>query len=360
MGCLRLILALAVAIAHLPMHHTWQVYLGSHPIYAVRGFFIISGFYMAMVLTERAEYQHIGRFYVSRLLKLLPLYWAVSLAALGLHPDAWRSFDLASYSPTMLVYLFGSLATLFGSDTWVWLGFGPGGWSVAPAFAPYATSPLSFAAVPQAWTLGLELLFYALAPFIVRRRIVLLVGLVVASLAFRIVTGRYFGLHGEPWNRSLFPSELIFFLLGVLAYRATPYLLALRSHGKAVLALAAVVVACRLWFATTLAEGWLINPLQYVCTAAALPLLFALTRRKEIDARLGTLSYPLYLVHIPLYVIAGPGTGWWLIALLTFAIIAAWILEKTIAQPIDLIRARFGARARLSSPDASQSPVFVP
>src|ERR1700676_46715 len=76
MGYLRLLLALVVACGHL---QTDALYGGTEvsvfsvgPIIAVKLFFIISGFYMAMVFHKYASARD---FYLSRSMRLFPIYW---------------------------------------------------------------------------------------------------------------------------------------------------------------------------------------------------------------------------------------------------------------------------------------------
>jgi peptidoglycan/LPS O-acetylase OafA/YrhL len=229
-GSLRLCLALIVACAHFR-----GVWIGNYGAFAVRVFFIVSGFYMALILTERAAYRDIWSFYASRALKLLPLYWVVSLVAFvlfatlvpvaGLHPLAqWSHVNFAAM-PVLAGYGVISLTTLIGADAWTWLGFNPstGALSFAPDYGPDATSFLAFGFVPQAWTIGLEMMFYIAAPFIVRRPLRAIAALAAMSLLCRGLM-IYNGVGGAPWDRVLFPTELVFFLLGVAAYRLMPLL----------------------------------------------------------------------------------------------------------------------------------------
>jgi peptidoglycan/LPS O-acetylase OafA/YrhL len=74
MGSLRLVLALLVAVSHLASftHFKDGGWFVGHAMFAVRAFFVLSGFYMALVLTDR--YPTAFRFYEARATRLLPLY----------------------------------------------------------------------------------------------------------------------------------------------------------------------------------------------------------------------------------------------------------------------------------------------
>src|SRR5262245_56228175 len=140
---------------------------------------------MALVLDVRYRDKPVRYFYASRLLRLLPAYWFISIATIAaiwmlvaegarfyplIEPlSAWRQFSTTTLSLPIATYLAVSLITLLGADTWLWLGFNAndGRLSVAPDYAPGATTGLTFAVVPQAWTIGVEMLFYMLEPLLV-------------------------------------------------------------------------------------------------------------------------------------------------------------------------------------------------
>src|SRR5690349_4745024 len=75
MGLVRVALALAVVLSHLPPA-TFHFISGG---LAVQGFFIISGFYMALVLS--GKYASAGIFYSNRLLRLMPGYFVMMVIA---------------------------------------------------------------------------------------------------------------------------------------------------------------------------------------------------------------------------------------------------------------------------------------
>src|SRR5213596_1421923 len=79
MGTLRLVLALTVACGHIFPAWLW----GVQNVLAVKAFFVISGFYMALILQER--YQGRAReVYLNRVLRLFPLHLVVLTAMLVL------------------------------------------------------------------------------------------------------------------------------------------------------------------------------------------------------------------------------------------------------------------------------------
>src|SRR5690242_478511 len=71
MGILRLYLSLCVVADHSGSIFPWSIHDGSE---AVQIFFIISGFYMAMVYRK---YASVYEFYISRFLRIFIPYWFV-------------------------------------------------------------------------------------------------------------------------------------------------------------------------------------------------------------------------------------------------------------------------------------------
>src|SRR5918912_2774678 len=78
-GIFRLALAYLVVLSHL----VGAEYLAHLGFYAVRGFFVLSGFLMTAALNELYAFDA-GRFWVNRILRLLPPYYLVCLLTLAL------------------------------------------------------------------------------------------------------------------------------------------------------------------------------------------------------------------------------------------------------------------------------------
>lgn len=128
MGFFRLYLALIVVHAHAGNLFGWPVQNGAQ---AVQMFFMISGFYMAMVLSER--YSSVKEFYLSRWLRISAPYYlhfvlfVLISAGCGFAFSNWRSLDAYVNNPLahngLTGILFASLAnlTIFGQDLTLFL-----------------------------------------------------------------------------------------------------------------------------------------------------------------------------------------------------------------------------------------------
>jgi len=294
MGVLRCLLALSVLLVH-DMEGWLKLIDG---VAAVQGFFVISGFYMALVLNER--YDAPATFYFNRALRLFPTYWAVLLltvvaAVLAGRPtfiDTAMQSDL-TWDAKALVFassllLVGSDAMLFLRPTEAGLVFTPDFWGQPPQLFWYHP-------IPPAWSLPVEMAFYALAPALVRSRWRLLAGLLL-GLSVRVVVYELFGSH-DPWRYRFFPAELSLFCAGGLAYH---FYRTIDAHAAAM----HIGVACLgLLIAAILLYPHLPAATRYVPVSAgvlaSLPFVFALTRDNATDRWLGELSYPVYLMHVP-------------------------------------------------------------
>ena len=306
MGMIRLALALSVMNTHSGVS---ILGLGLMPGYiAVRSFYIISGFYMAMILNEK--YVRKGdyvAFLQQRFFRLYPTYFVVLLLCLlgdGLashahliqHDNGPYLFNrLSELQPLSIVFLAATNLLILGQDIVMFLGVGPhGNLFFTPDFNSVPLPAWHFLIVPPAWSLGLEITFYLLAPFIVRRSVLFHIGLIIVSIALRLFFRFHFKLSEDPWSYRFFPFEIGFFLFGSLCYRA---------------------YAARGNFFETLAGryGWIRWPfLLYLLTYSGaisrgvpiflalcllIPLFFIATKANPVDKFCGELSYPIYLCH---------------------------------------------------------------
>jgi len=321
MGFLRILLALAVAIDHSGAGLRSQTLPG---IVAVQAFFIISGFYMALILNRKYCFPGATKlFYQQRYLRLIPMYWFSILCTLGAsgfygrlghHPagklQIWaekgRDLSMAGLGLLLIAQL-----TMIGLDGLMFCAFS--GHPLAPHFAAaWWQAPLPavrFMLVPPAWSLSVELLFYLCAPFLVRRSIRTQLALAAATFALRFGALSFFHLPAEPWNSRFFPFEAGMFLLGSAAYQMLPAvsrivvrLPALRWILTSLLFLLVSFYNRLPWVGET--RHWIF----LACVLCSTPLLFAASERDGIDRWIGEISYPLYLIHQVVYFAAEPVT----------------------------------------------------
>ena len=353
MGLIRLLLAISVVLAHS------SAILGSNLVAgqaAVQTFYMISGFYMALVLHEKYAPTLGGYrlFLGNRILRLFPAYLFVlagTLAAQAFIPGAFTGPQntlrlwvehMPHMSWTTLLALLLPNLLIVGQDAIAFLALDPASGSLYVAKDIYAAAlpGYRFLVIPQAWSLGVELLFYAVAPLLVRKRPGVLAAFVIASIGVRAYLWLGCGLYHDPWNYRFFPSELAFFLTGALGYRFYVYMSRSAMPPRWLMRAAlAAVVAAMLAFAFVPIPGKRVG--FYALAAAALPLLFMLTHRSRLDRYVGELSYPLYICHVTLaMMLASVGLNRGVI-LTPLAIAVSVGLFWLVDRPIDRLRHRW-------------------
>ncbi len=309
MGIIRILLALSVVIAHTGQLFGFEI-VGSQ--LAVQSFYIISGFYMTLILNEK----YIGRngtyklFITNRFLRLYPIYWVVLLLTIGTSIGAYflssgktmailqpYSTYLKSMDIGTLFCLIISNLIIFFQDVVMFLGLDviTGKLFFTSNFSQTTPRLHSFLVIPQAWTIGIELMFYLIAPFIVRRKKRFIFLLIFISLFLRFVIYQN-GLNHDPWTHRFFPTELFFFLLGTMSYHIYKKIenLTIKSIYSVI-----IYVAILLF---TLFYSWIEFEFSYYLFVTVfflgLPFIFELSKKWKIDRYIGELSYPIYISHI--------------------------------------------------------------
>jgi len=293
MGAIRLFLACAVAYEHFhesvlrafglaPQSQLWVLNMSGAR--AVVFFYIVSGFLISYVLAHKYAPDGAGTFafYRSRALRIYPLWWPVLALAATAGTPSW----LSQHSALAIV----PPAVLFGID-----------WIVAWRYPAAGTLP---SVVGIGWTLGAEVTFYALAPWVLRSLRLTLI-LFALSAVVRLATVSFVepGVNYVLWTYFFFPSTLMFFLMGHLAQRFVK----LGTTSSVALMGAAVVASC-LERSVSVDGPW--SFAASLCFAAALPGIFAATKDNRLSNALGDVTYPLYLVHmIVIRVVFGTAIG---------------------------------------------------
>jgi peptidoglycan/LPS O-acetylase OafA/YrhL len=291
MGLFRLLLALSVALAHANLRY------GLPAAVAVQSFFLMSGFYMALVLDRR--YREAWRFYANRALRLLPAYWVVALLTLLLATGP----DPSLLPATARWFLAAANTAVVGQDAVMFLGASADrGLYFAADFRQTDPQLWHYLLVPQAWSLGVEILFYLCAPVLVRCRTRVLVGLLAAALTARCLTYAA-GFGADPWTYRFFPFELALFVAGICSFRAHRRWAGAvaarlsRLGGAATAGLIGLLVAYRWLPDATVGPVSAKSVAFFACLAAALPVAFLWSTSSRADRLLGDLSYPVFIGH---------------------------------------------------------------
>lgn len=309
MGVLRFLFALAVVITHSSAIFGYELIPGA---LAVQSFYMISGFYMALVLNEKyiGEKASYKLFISNRLLRLYPTYWAV-FACVSVYSIAYMLFSRSgswgeylgmygAYWDKMniftVIFLFFTNIFIFFQDIVMFLGLNAetGSMFFTPDFNETSPFLYFFLFIPQAWTVGLELMFYLCAPFLVRRKLPVIIILICLSLGLRVFL-IHNGYSNDPWTYRFFPNELALFLSGALAYKVYAKI-KLKTPNKA-LAYSLFFVIIIFTFSypfVNLSNKYI---LFLVILFIGLPYIFNLTKKSTYDHSIGELSYPIYICH---------------------------------------------------------------
>jgi peptidoglycan/LPS O-acetylase OafA/YrhL len=346
-GFLRLLLALAVVFNHTKSIAGFGFISG--PM-AVQSFFILSGFYMALILTEK--YQKYSTFIVNRLLRIFPLYFVVlvlTVFALALFPSISFSFHVYDWyvlNPFSVVILFLSHIFLLGQDLLFFIGVNTAGSLYLVGDFNQAPHLLGWALImPQTWTLSLEIMFYLLAPFIVCLKKRQLLGLVIVAALLRVLLYATLPVPlYDQWTYRFFPAELIFFLVGVVSFRLYVKARNIDFPIRFLIIFSLALFVCVAFYTHLPLHGFLKQGIYFAMLAAGLPLLFAYSKMSVIDRYLGNLSYPMYLCHFLIIGILEPlhlvPEAWFSVIVVLAIIAVSIVLYHVCVQPVDLLRAR--------------------
>jgi peptidoglycan/LPS O-acetylase OafA/YrhL len=361
MGTIRILLAFCVLASHAD-----AMELDIMPGHvAVQLFFMISGFYMSFILNKKYSQWSVSVFYTNRLLRLFPTYLIVCLASaavlylldVGVFTTLDKMETALDAGPLVAASLVWTNLAVVGQEILYVVKIdasnGFFSWFIGQADVNEAWK---FLLVPQAWSLSMELWFYALAPFIVKWRNRPLGILFLMSLAMRL----YIGSKGPTYDlvaRRFFPAELCLFLTGVFSYRLfewnqkkniKPYMAGLVSFVALCLTI--------LWYDGIDLPGSL--ALLAVIAFLSMPFLFGATRDNKFDTFLGRISYPVYMVHFIIVVLFETyGEDYSIILLLAVVCVAAVLMHCVVESPIDRWRqSRTGkAPIKVARSDLSQA-----
>jgi peptidoglycan/LPS O-acetylase OafA/YrhL len=376
LGTFRFLLALSVALSH--FGSVWGYHILNARM-SVQCFYMISGFLISLVLSHKYDASTAeGRslFYTNRALRIFVPYWSFCLIIFAMHALIYVTLGIrygvdAAYAEhwsemalgTRIYLVFSNIFIL--SQEWsMWLAYQGG--AIIPVWNSDFHSPHMsiFQMIPQAWSVSLELMFYALAPFLVRRHWLTLLAIIVATYLLRSLAQAY-GFTGSGFVYRFFPIEIGLFLAGVLSHRAYAYVNArIGTQFSISLAISAALLAIVLvqQFIDSLD-----NHKFFILVVVALPALFDVSRRIRWDGWLGELSYPIYLAHLSVMsfgeivatAVLGPieNRNWLVLAMAIATVVISIAYVHWIDAPFERWRQRRAMRAKPErAPEALPQP----
>lgn len=309
MGALRFFLALAVVLVHVKIDGL--VIFPSAA--AVQVFYMLSGFYMALTLDGRAiSLGNYRKFLISRILRIIPVVMIVSVltAVVGLLAlstgrlippfEAWRRFAEIGEVRTVALLVVPQVIVI-GEDLFYFSALTDVGLRLTSNFHDSTLELWRVMFVPQAWSLSLELYFYCIVPLLVGLKVRYIFLIAVASVCLRGWLALGAGYIADPWSYRFFPSELVYFCSGMIAYNCGSRSV---EKGWRQLATGGVMALTCLLLLTSgaMQRGGLgarmLMPAVVACVFCSIWWLFSRTKNLKHDRLIGDLSYPLYVCHI--------------------------------------------------------------
>jgi peptidoglycan/LPS O-acetylase OafA/YrhL len=292
-GLLRVLLAVSVFMAHAPQSGLTEGLTGFGGSNAVEIFFMVSGFYIALIL-DKSYSTKVG-FYKNRILRLFPIYYIICGLVL-VQVALWPNIKEALFSFPGKSLAFGTIAnsTFLGSD---WLIFFK--WQNNNLhFGNYKDSEfplLQMLLVPPSWSIGIEITFYLLAPILckAKSRTIVVIGIALLGAKF---AGLFFGLNQDPWANHFFPFELPMFLIGILLYRLRIH----RGHSFKIglSKIYALLIIFYVSFSYLTVKSSINLFWQMLVLIILTSIVITWGEEKSLDKKLGDLSYPIYMSHL--------------------------------------------------------------
>lgn len=289
-GFYRFFLAALVLYSHLN-YAPWSVagYRINQGVYAVFCFYLISGYFTALIYHRFDGQGHTFKFYIDRFLRIMPTFWAVIFSA--------AAISLIRHEPS----LGASYADSREFETWFRAALQPLNGILAYFFRGDFPYGYFFAFTPVA-SLALEVQYFALFPLLARMRskwVVLLIVVITGLLINALFTRSPDVIENYTYRYLI--GVLPTFLLGFLYYQ--------HRHGPSPLpwwcrfeCLGTVVGLTLLLSAALIrppAAHWLAEMAFAMMTCPWLLMLAMRKSSSKLDHLAGYLSYGIFLVHIP-------------------------------------------------------------
>ena len=307
MGILRTILAIAVVVFH--SYKIFGLRMCGGQV-AVEIFYMISGFYMALILNEK--YIGVGsyrKFIFSRFLRIFPIYWIILILAVILSFSGYTWFNHPYYlfryvnhnsclsGLTIFYFVFENIIVI-GQDILYFMKIDEYCHPIlVQDVLSYKHTGYQYLFVPQAWTISLEFMFYLIAPFLVTKKIKWQLVILFLGLALKYYFFNFRYLYYDPWTYRFFPFEIAFFMAGSVAYVFYKYLENKTISKYVGISFLLGVVYCVCFYEFITINIQFKNNVIYLFTFIALAFIFHAFKENKLDRYIGEFSFSLYISH---------------------------------------------------------------
>ena len=269
-GTLRFILALLVALSHLGFFIVSNFNQG---VFAVVFFYLLAGMVSHKLITTIFINQPL-KYYKNRIKRIFPIYiFALSFALIIYMIGVSSPF--LSTSPNLLDWISNI--------------------SIIPLSYYMYSHQDTFTLLPPAWSLGVELQFYLVAPFILKSK--KLFFFIFISSLFIFIFASIGKINTDYFGYRLIVGVIFMFMLGSVIQKARDKN-SIAIKQLIVIYLILITLFTYIYFKNYIA---MYNYETILSLIVAIPLLifFNSPLPKKVDKYMGELSYPLFLLHFP-------------------------------------------------------------
>lgn len=324
-GLIRFILAVIVLINHDGMDA--PISMG---VCAVVVFFLISGYVMSYSFNKNFDGKNIKNFYIDRIWRIFPTYFVFLALYIFYYLIAHVTIHTEKFVGLLVNCLLFPLNFI--------------------SLFPQTLSVMDFGIfIPQAWTLGTELQFYLLLPFLIMNRCLKDILFILSGFVFLLAVFGF--INTDVWGYRELPGVLFIFILGSYLYDFHYSELYSANSKKILIGAYILLVLFGVFLSFTRYISYHYSFEVLLGLILGLPLLYAVSQVKErisFDKTLGDLSYPLYLSNF--LVIAGvggllhlTGSGGILMTVI-IALLTSYLISRFIDFPIQRYRKQLQQR----------------